>query len=123
MWNYNEALDVFNNLPFNEKVLVALKEEALYRYVLKGKAFIDITPYRGQNNIGFINIAILPQYRRNGLSKVLCDKAKEDCKLLGIDSLIWRCKKINVPSYKSAISNNFELISQDENEFTLKLSI
>ncbi len=119
MDTYQDALEIYNKLPFMDKKFVSPKEEALYRYVIKDKAFIDITSYLGNNDMGFINIAVLPQYRKQGLSKILCDKAKEDCKKLGMRSLVWKCKTFNNASYQSALSNGFSVVGRDNDELIL----
>ncbi len=123
MYSYNDSMEVYNKLPSTDKKFVSPKEEALYRYVIKNKAFIDITPYNQNNNMGFINIAVLPKHRKQGLTKILCDKAKEDCKKLGMTSLIWKCKSFNNPSYKSALSNGFKIINKDGDELILGFTL
>lgn len=119
MDTYQDAMEVYDKLPFTDKKFVSPKENSLYRYVIKDKAFIDIIPYLGNNDMGFINIAVLPQYRRQGISKILCDKAKEDCKKLGVKNLVWKCKTYNNLSYQSALSNGFSIVGRDNDELIL----
>lgn len=119
MDTYQDAMEVYDKLPFTDKKFVSPKENSLYRYVIKDKAFIDIMPYLGNNDMGFINIAVLPQYRRQGISKILCDKAKEDCRKLGVKNLVWKCKTYNNLSYQSALSNGFSIVGRDNDELIL----
>ena len=113
--SYNDALDIFNTLSKDEKWDVCpnggiLKNspKLLYRHVIKDKAFIDLYPFEGYKNIGFVIIAVNPKYRNQGLTKQLLKQTKLDCKKLGISKLIWKCSTVNKGSFKSALSNGFK---------------
>ena len=54
MNTYQDAMEVYNKLTSYDKQFVSPKEDSIYRYVIKDKAFIDITPYLGTNDMGHI---------------------------------------------------------------------
>lgn len=112
---YKDALDVFNTLSEDEKWDVCpnggvLKNVSslLYRHVIKNKAFVDLYPFEGYKNIGFVILAVNPKYRNQGLTKRLLNQTKQDCKKLGIKKLIWKCSTKNQSSFNSALSNGFK---------------
>lgn len=107
---YRKALEVYEKLSEEDKKWVSPKTYSTYRYVIKNKAFIDITPYNLQNDIGFINIAVLQEYRRMGLTKKLLKKTIDYCKEIGVKELIWSCSCENDISFKTALNNGFELV-------------
>jgi RimJ/RimL family protein N-acetyltransferase len=112
--SYNDALEIFNELSKEEKWDVCPKSgtlknvPVLYRHVIKNKAFIDLYPFEGHKNIGFVIIAVNPTYRNQGLTKQLLEQTKKDCKKIGITKLIWKCSNKNQASFKSALSNGFK---------------
>ena len=123
MNTYQDAMEVYNKLTSYDKQFVSPKEDSLYRYVIKDKAFIDITPYFNNKDMGFINIAVLMEFRRQGLTKVLLEKAKEDCKKLGVKSLVWKCKTTNTSSFRAALANGFNLVGRDGDQLILGMEI
>ena len=127
--SYNDALKVFNTLSDKEKWLVCprggkLKNvPVLYRHVIKNKAFIDLYPYNGNKEIGFIILAVNPKYRNQGLTKQLLNQTKEDCKTLGVRKLRWRCESNNEASLKSALSNGFKITAKGKSYYSLEFKI
>jgi len=120
MNSYEEVMKIYNKLSYYERQFVIPKEDSIYRYVIKDKAFIDIIPYCKSKDSGLVNIAVLLKYRRQGLTKTLVNKAVENCKELGIKSLIWKCKIINNQSYMAAKSNGFNFILKEDDELILE---
>ena len=66
MDTYQDSLEVYDKLPFMDKKFVSPKEKALYRYVIKDKAFIDITPYFGNNDSAL-------EYKKDHMYERICE--------------------------------------------------
>ena len=95
----------------------------LYRHVIKNKAFIDLYPYNGNKEIGFIILAVNPKYRGQGLIKELLKQTVNDCKELGVKKLKWRCDSNNEGSYKAALSNGFKLTAKGKSYYSLEFKV
>lgn len=127
--SYDDALKIFNTLTEKEKWLVCPRSgflknvPVLYRHVIKNKAFIDLYPYNGNKEVGFIILAVNPKYRGQGLTKQLLNQTIVDCKKLQVKKLRWRCDSDNEGSYKAALSNGFKLTSKGKSYYSLEFNV
>lgn len=69
------------------------------------------------------DIAILPDFQKKGLGKMLMYDMAEDCKKKGLKTLMSRCFKSNGPSRKLHESCGFTLFDQTEDSIVWKLDL
>lgn len=60
---------------------------------------------RFEEGIGHIGDGIRPSERNKGFGTMLVALALEECRKLGIDSVLMCCKKSNIPSMKTIVAN------------------
>lgn len=122
---YENALKVFMTLSEEEKKFCVKDGNYknvpyLYRQVIPGKAFVDLYNLSGYDvDIGFIVIAVNPNFRRKGLAKKLINNLKKNIQKLDLNIriLVWKVKKENQASIDTAEKLSFIKATEIENEF------
>lgn len=84
----------------------------IYKKKNKNIGFADIILMKKYNQ-PYIALAVLPQYRNNGIAQQLLQKAEKECTKSGYNILYYSVNTINnIPSINFAIKNNFIKDSQ-----------
>lgn len=83
-----------------------------YKKKNKNIGFADIILMKKYNQ-PYIALAVLPQYRNNGIAQQLLQKAERECTKSGYNILYYIINNLdNIPSINFAIKNNFTKESQ-----------
>ena len=111
MRNYNDNLSIYNDMSPEDKQFVSPRgkytnvpdERILYAETeyIGGKpaGYIEIYKYNGKSErVGFIILAVHPNYRGKGLAKKMIMDAIKNCKAKGVHKLVYRLDSKNIGS-------------------------
>ena len=119
--DYRRARKIYDACTPDEQKLIgnyADSDKVLFRYIETNSSgidvgFVDVYPYNGNNKVGFMTMAIHPDFRRKGYANKLRTAAIEGCHSKGIKKLIYRCDTQNKESLSSIKKDNrFHLLSR-----------
>ena len=133
--DYGRARAIYDSLPDKEKHFVSPRNEfvdsdkVLFREVMQnGKGqdvgFIDVYEFNRNKQVGFIVMAIHPDFRSQGYSRKLRTSAIENCKKLRMSKLIYRCDAENLDSLRSIKRDKrFTLITKGKTYYSYGIDL
>ena len=133
--DYGRAKAIYDSLTDQEKHWVSPRNEfvdsdkILFREVMQnGKGqdvgFIDVYEFNKNKQVGFIVMAIHPDFRSQGYSRKLRTSAIENCKKLRMSKLIYRCDAENVDSLRSIKRDKrFTLITKGKTYYSFGIDL
>ena len=84
----------------------------------QGKKIVGLISYYSndlENREGYISVlCVLPNYRGQGLSRMLVDKAIENCKNAGMETISLKVYRSNAVAYSLYLSYGFEAENNNE---------
>ena len=122
--DYERAKAIYDSLIDQEKQFVSPRgkfvdsDKILFREIIQNDeeqdvGFIDVYEFNNSKQVGFIVMAIHPDFRGQGYSRKLITSAIENCKKLGLRKLIYRCDTENINSIRTIKSDKrFTLITK-----------
>lgn len=121
--DYERAKAIYDSLTDQEKQFVSPRgkfvgSEILFREIIQNDeehdvGFIDVYEFNNSKQVGFIVMAIHPDFRGQGYSRKLITSAIKNCKKLGLRKLIYRCDTENINSIRTIKSDErFTLITK-----------
>ena len=122
--DYWRAKEIYDSLTDQEKQFVSPRgkfvdsDKILFREIIQNDeeqdvGFIDVYEFNNSKQVGFIVMAIHPDFRGQGYSRKLITSAIENCKKLGLRKLIYRCDTENINSIRTIKSDKrFTLITK-----------
>ena len=122
--DYERAKAIYDSLIDQEKQFVSPRgkfvdsDKILFREIIQNDeeqdvGFIDVYEFNNSKQVGFIVMAIHPDFRGQWYSRKLITSAIENCKKLGLRKLIYRCDTENINSIRTIKSDKrFTLITK-----------
>lgn len=113
MRNYEDNLSIYNSMTDQDKLFVSPRgryvnvpdERIIYaktEYINnKPAGYIEIYKYNGNSTrVGFIILAVHPNFRGRGLARKMIMDAIKNCKQKGVHKLVYRLNSNNIGSDK-----------------------
>lgn len=111
MRNYDDNLSIYNSMTDQDKLFMSPRgryanvpdDRILYantEYINnKPAGFIEVYKYNGKSTrVGFIILAVHPNFRGKGLARKMIMDAIKNCKSKGVHKLIYRLNSNNIGS-------------------------
>lgn len=133
--DYWRAKEIYDSLTDQEKHWVSPRGEfidsdkILFREIMQSEkgqdaGFIDVYEFNNDKKIGFIVMAVHPDFRSQGYSRRLRTSAIENCKRFKMRKLIYRCDVENIGSLRSIKKDKrFTFVSKDNTHYIYEIDL
>ena len=133
--DYWRAKEIYDSLTDQEKHWVSPRGEfidsdkILFREIMQSEkgqdaGFIDVYEFNNDKKIGFIVMAVHPDFRSQGYARRLRTSAIENCKRFKMRKLIYRCDIENIGSLRSIKKDKrFTFVSKDNTHYIYEIDL
>ena len=133
--DYWRAKEIYDSLTDQEKHWVSPRGEfidsdkILFREIMQSEkgqdaGFIDVYEFNNDKKIGFIVMAVHPDFRSQGYARRLRTSAIENCKRFKMKKLIYRCDDENIGSLRSIKKDKrFTFVSKDNTHYIYEIDL
>lgn len=133
--DYKRAKAIYNSLTDQEKHWVSPRGEfidsdkILFREIMQSEkgqdaGFIDVYEFNNDKKIGFIVMAVHPDFRSQGYARRLRTSAIENCKRIKMRKLIYRYDIENVDSLRSIKKDKrFTFVTKDTTHYIYEIDL
>ena len=133
--DYWRAKEIYDSLTDQEKHWVSPRGEfidsdkILFREIMQSEkgqdaGFIDVYEFNNDKKIGFIVMAVHPDFRSQGYARRLRTSAIENCKRFKMRKLIYRCDVENIGSLRSIKKDKrFTFVSKDNTHYIYEIDL
>ena len=133
--DYWRAKAIYDSLSDQEKHWISPRgkfvdsDKILFREIMQNDegqdvGFIDVYDFNNDKQTGFIVMAIHPDFRSQGYSRKLRTSAIENCKKIGLRTLLYGCHIENTGSLEAIKKDKrFTFISKDKTHYTFGIDL